>query len=255
MKTSIVIPAYNEEKRIGKTLENYCLFLKKKKIDFDIIVVLNNCSDSTLEVVKEAQKKHSEVSFLNFKRGGKGFAIIEGFKNSLSKKNNLIGFVDADMSTSPAAFYDLISKIDGFDGVIASRYIPGAIVKPKQSFRRIAISRIGNLIIRGLFFFPYRDTQCGAKLFKQRVIKRVVDKIGLTEWAFDVNLLYLCKINKFKIKEIPTIWEDKEGSKIKSRTPLLFFLGIIRLRVIYSPIEPIARQFKFVAHWLYKILK
>ena len=103
-KVSIIIPAHNEEKRIGRTLKEYISYFKRKKLNFQIIVVLNACSDNTLKIVK----KYKELEILNFKQGGKGFAIIEGFKKALKKKSNLIGFVDADMATPPVAFYDLI---------------------------------------------------------------------------------------------------------------------------------------------------
>ncbi|MEK6827619.1 MAG: glycosyltransferase, partial [Nanoarchaeota archaeon] len=97
---SIVIPAYNEEKRIGKILENYGAFFEKKKkgreiSDFEILIVINNTKDNTEEVVKKFAKKYSEIRFIRFEKGGKGFAITEGFKDALkNEKNKLIGFVD-----------------------------------------------------------------------------------------------------------------------------------------------------------------
>jgi dolichyl-phosphate beta-glucosyltransferase len=105
---SIVIPAYNEEKRIRNTLEEYYLFFKEKKNNgeiknFEMLVVLNACKDNTIEIVKEYQKKYQEIRFLDFEQGGKGFAITEGFKDALNRENDLIGFVDADMATSPIA--------------------------------------------------------------------------------------------------------------------------------------------------------
>ena len=89
-KLSIIIPAYNEEKRIGRTLESYSKFYenlkKKKRLDFEILVVLNACRDNTLKVVKSVQKKHKNIRFLDFVRGGKGFAVVEGFKYTLKEK-------------------------------------------------------------------------------------------------------------------------------------------------------------------------
>src|SRR3989344_8183585 len=110
MKISIIIPAYNEEKRIGRTLEEYLKFFsikkKQEKIrNFEILVVINNTKDRTEEIVKEKQKKCMELRYLNFKQGGKGFAITEGFKDALKRDNKLIGFVDADMSTSPEEYF------------------------------------------------------------------------------------------------------------------------------------------------------
>ena len=110
-RISIIIPAHNEEKRIGRILKKYSKFFREKKEFFVIIVVLNACKDNTLGVVKEFQKKFKEIKFLEFEQAGKGFAIIEGFKEALRKDFELIGFVDADMATPPEAFYALIENI------------------------------------------------------------------------------------------------------------------------------------------------
>jgi glycosyltransferase involved in cell wall biosynthesis len=251
MKVSIIIPAYNEEKRIGKTLEKYSNFfheLKKKKIlDFEILIIINNTNDKTEEIVKRFQKKFREIIFLNFKGGGKGFAIIKGFENALKRDNDLIGFVDADMATPPEAFYDLFKKSENYEGVIASRALKGA--KANFNFKRKITHKGFNFIVRSFFLFPYKDTQCGAKLFKRIVIKKITPELSLTKWAFDVNVLYLCKKNKFKIKELPTVWDNKDGSKITSlpKVSLQMFFGILRLRIIMSRFEPLARQIKFIA--------
>ncbi len=238
MKLSIIIPAYNEEKRIGRILEEYCKFFRNLKeegiLNFEILVVLNACKDNTLNVVKEFQIKFKEIKFLDFGQGGKGFAIIEGFKEVLKKDFELIGFVDADMATSPEAFYDLVKNIENYGGIIASRWIKGAKIY-KQTFKRKVLSRGFNFIVRSLFLIPYRDTQCGAKLFKRKVIEKITSDLTITQWAFDVNLLFLCKKNNFKVKEIPTVWEDKEESKINiAKTPFQMFSGVVRLRIIYS---------------------
>src|SRR3989344_5442103 len=99
VKLSIVIPAYNEEKRIGRTLDNYLNFFSKKIRNFEIIVVLNGCKDNTFDIVKRFIKKSNKIRYLIFKENiGKGGAIVEGFKTA---RGDLIGFVDADMATPP----------------------------------------------------------------------------------------------------------------------------------------------------------
>lgn len=248
-KTAIVIPAYNEENRIGKTLEEYAKFFETRKKmgemrEFEILVVLNACKDNTLRVVKEKQKKYHEIIFLNFERGGKGFAITEGFKDALRRDNDLIGFVDADMATPPEAFYDLIKNIGDFDGIIASRWMKNSVIKTKQTALRILTSRGFNFLVKSILLLPYKDTQCGAKLFKKKALEEVVNELGTTKWAFDIDLIYKLKRKGFRIKEIPTIWEDKRGSKLNIvKVPFQMFSSIIRLRLIYSPFNFVVRAY------------
>lgn len=248
-KITIIVPAYNEEKRIGETLEKYGQFFthlkKTKKLDAEILIVINNTQDKTEEIVQKYKKKYAIINYLNFKQGGKGFAITEGFRAALkNKKNSLMGFVDADMATSPQAYYDLIKNLDKFDGIIASRYVPGAKVNPRQTIKRVIVSRIYNLLIRILFLMNYRDTQCGAKIFRREVIEKTIESLGITQWAYDVDLLYQIKIKGFRIMEFPTIWSDKEYSKInlkKAGTNMV--LSVIRLRMLYSPAKDFIRLY------------
>jgi glycosyltransferase involved in cell wall biosynthesis len=234
MKLSIIVPAYNEEKRIGVTLKEYIEFFDEKlKKDYEILVVLNGCRDNTLEVVKKFKVKYVDVR----EAIGKGGAIVEGFR---AVEGDFIGYVDADNATPPRAFYDLYKNIKNNDGIIASRWIKGSKIGSKQPVSRRIASRGFNYMVRGLFGLNLNDTQCGAKLFKRDAIKKVVDKLGITRWAFDVDLLYLMKLKNFKIIEIPTEWAEPGGSRmnVKKTVPEMF-LSITRLRLIYSP-------FKFV---------
>lgn len=247
---SIIIPAHNEEKRISKTLENYGKFFKEKKNEkkinnFEIIVVINNTQDKTEGIVKKFFRKYPEIRCLNFKQGGKGFAIIEGFREALKGNPRLIGFIDGDMSTPPSAFYDLVKRIDGYDGIIGDRWNKKSIIK-KQTLIRRFVSRGYNLIIRTLFLFPYRDTQCGAKLFKKEIIEKNIHKLITSNWGFDVALLFcLRKETNAQIISVPTIWNDDKGSKINlKKIPLLMFLSAIRLRLIHSPFKNLVKLYR-----------
>lgn len=249
VKVSVVIPAHNEEKRIGKMLENYISYFRglkeKNLIDFEIITVLNACKDNTLKVVE--RYKLDELKILDFERGGKGFAIVEGFKEALNENSSLIGFVDADMSTPPNAFYGLIRHIGNYDGIIANRWDKRSDIQPKQNLLRRVLSRGYNLIIRTLFLFNYKDTQCGAKLFKRELIEKIYSEIGASEWGFDVNLLFYAKKEKARIKSIPTMWHDKEDSRVNlKRTPITMFLSAVRLRLIHSPFRFAVRAYKIL---------
>ena len=250
---SIIIPAYNEEKRIGRTLLDYSTYFQKLKNsniidDFEILVVLNGCKDNTLGIVKHFQEKFQEIRYLDYEESGKGFAIIKGFKDALTKAE-LIGFVDADMATPPSAFYDLIKKIWNYDGVIASRGLKKSVVK--TSFIRKLTNKGFNFVVRAILFLPYHDTQCGAKLFKNRTLRNIVNELGITRWTFDVDLLYRLKKKGFKVKELPTVWEDKKGSKVDLiKVPLLMFLAILRLRILNSPLKDFIRFYDKLPEWV-----
>jgi len=252
MKLSIVIPAYNEENRIKNTLDSYYNFFSKEfGKDFEIIVIVNGSDDTTQEVVKSLAFKYKQIKFKNFPdKIGKGGAIIEGFKIA---DGDLIGFVDADMATTSETFYDLIRNLGNYDGVVASRWIKGAKINRKQPISRRIASRGFNIIVRLLFNIRIRDTQCGAKLFTKNVVKSVVNDLGITQWGFDVDLLYLIKKRHFKIIEIPTVWNDKEGSKLKiGRTSWQMFLSVARLRLIYSRFRFIVNTYDKVHDYIYR---
>lgn len=260
-KVAIVIPAYNEEKRIVKTLEEYSNFLSDKKRkgeleDFELIVVCNACVDKTYQVSKNLSKKYKEIRVLDFKKGGKGFAIIEGFKDALKRENDLIGFVDADNATGVKYFYELIENIGSYGGIIASRYVRGSIILKKQRISRVLVSKVGNIIVRILFLFPYRDTQCGAKLFKRKAIEKVINKLGVSEWAFDIELLYQIEKEGFEIKELRTKWEDKTDSKLKlKKASIQVLFAILQLRISNSPFRDILKVVKPFSVIVWRIVR
>ncbi len=235
MKLSIVIPAYNEENRIGRTLEKYVLFSQKmkkeKNIDTEFPVVLNGCTDNTLSIVRDVQKKYAEIRIIDLKNAGKGFAVAAGFKDAVARDNDLIGFVDADMATKPEYFYELAQKINDADGIIASRYMKKSkIFPPRPGIKEWGRIIVYNPIIRLLFGMSYVDFQCGAKLFKRSVIEAIANKLTVRQWAFDVELLHLCKTNHFTIKEIPTVWYDQDDSKFNLKAGMCMIGRLFALR-------------------------
>jgi len=245
-RISIIMPAYNEEKRISRTLKEYISYFeglnKKKRLDYEILVVINNTTDRTEEIVKSFQKKSKRLRYLNLKRGGKGFAVIEGFKDALSRNNNFIGFVDADMATSPEEYAKLMFALRSKDGIIADRYKKESKVYPPATFRRLVVARIFNFLIRSIFFLPFKDTQCGAKIFKRKVIEEILPSLSMSQWAFDVELLYNMRVRGFKIISAPTEWIDREYSKINFlKAGPKMALGVLRLRILNSPLRKFIR--------------
>ena len=241
MKIRIIIPAHNEESRIEKTMRAYHLFFSQKqnKIkNFELVVVLNGCSDNTLHIVEtlKTELEHS-IAIINMIEAGKGLAIKTGFINSLEYDHDIIGFVDADMATAPEAFFDLIEKLEQHDGTIASRYMPGARIFPERPlYKRWGSRIVYEPFVRLLFGLSYYDLQCGAKIFKRPVIEIVHPHLTVTQWAFDVELLYLCKKYGFTVKEIPTVWHDQADSKLTLRGGLRMFVALFSVwqRHIFS---------------------
>jgi len=234
-KLSIIIPAHNEENRIEQTLHAYLGFFndikKQGKLETEIVVVLNGCADNTERVVRTIQKEWNNCILLNFKESGKGFAIKQGFLNALTRPSDIIGFVDADMATSPQAFFALFEHLHTADGVIASRYRVDSIIQPPRPWIKRWGSRIfyESLIIL-LFGIRYSDYQCGAKLFKRRVIEAVAPHLTVTQWAFDVELLFLCKKYGFHVIEAATEWYDKAGSKLRISSGFRMLANLVKLR-------------------------
>jgi glycosyltransferase involved in cell wall biosynthesis len=217
MKLSIVIPAYNEENRIERTLRTYHEFFVEKHMPFELVVVLNGCKDNTIGVVERVRKElaTNSIIIIDLPQAGKGLAIKAGFADALTRNNDLIGFVDADMATKPDAYYDLVVNLKDNDGIIASRYMPGAkISPPRPAYKRYGSKLIYEPLLWLLFGLSYYDFQCGAKLFKREVLQEVNPQLTVTQWAFDAELLYLCKKNGFTVIEIPTVWEDQAESKL-----------------------------------------
>ena len=245
-KICIVIPAYNEEKRIGKTLESYSKhfldLMKKVHLNFRILVVINNTKDRTEEIVKGYKKRHREIDYLNLKKGGKGYAVVEGFKKALKDDFDIIGFVDADMATPPQEYWKLIENLNNCDGVIADRYKRSSKIYPKPTMKRLIARKVFNIFARSILLLSFEDTQCGAKVFKRFPLESVISDLTMSQWAFDVDLLYSLKKKGFKIKSSPTIWTDKEYSKINFwKAGPWMALAIARLRLIHSPFKSFVR--------------
>ncbi len=237
MFLSIIIPAYNEEARIGTMLDRYISYFNERyRTDFEVIVVVNGSNDNTEAITNNYASRFPFIRVIVEPNAiGKGGAIIKGFK---AASGELVGFVDADCSTPPAAFDDLIKNIGDADCIIASRWLPGAIVEPKQPLKRRIASRVFNLIVSIFFNMKLTDTQCGAKIIKKGALLTILPYIGITRWAFDVDLLFQLKRNGFKIIEYPTIWQDTTGSKLRVlNASIEMLLAITRLRLIYSPLK------------------
>ena len=236
MRLSIVIPAHNEEARIGRMLDAYLpYFSQRYGRDVELIVVVNGTTDRTEQIVAKYAARFSILSVrVEPQRVGKGGALMLGFKVA---QGDYVGFVDADGATPPEAFDDLVGHIGDAGAIIASRWCPGARVSPHQPLARRIASRCFNGLTRLLFGLPLTDTQCGAKLMRRDALMEILPRLGITKWAFDVDLLFQFKRAGYRVTEIPTVWHDVEGSKLRvGRASAEMLIALTRLRLVYSPL-------------------
>jgi glycosyltransferase involved in cell wall biosynthesis len=252
----LLIPAYNEERRMEPVLRDYARHLRDHfPGPFQICVVLNGCRDDSLGVVRRVEAEFPEIRHVEFPDPiGKGGALIEGLK--LAGQADVVGYVDADGSTPPAAFLDLVQRIGEADCVIASRWLPGAVLHQSQTTRRQFASRCFHAIIQGLFWMNIRDTQCGAKAMRREVVEKIHSSLRIADMAFDINLLYSIKRAGYRILEVPTEWTDMAGSKVAlGRTSLTMFLSVVRIRLIYSPFYRWLRPLRPLEGYVYRRLR
>ena len=252
----LLIPAYNEEKRLEPVLREYAQYFQRHyEGKFQLVVVLNGCVDDTIGVVRRVAKEFSAISALEFPAPiGKGGALIEGLK--LAPLCDLIGYVDADGATAPPAFHDLVRKIGKADCAIGSRWVPGAVLHQLQSRKRRFASRLFHAVVQFFFWMDIRDTQCGAKLMRRAAVEKIHSSLRLADLAFDINLLYSLKKAGFRVVEVPTEWTDKIGSKVSFnlKTSLNILLSIVRLRLLYSPFYRLLRPLRPLETWVYTSL-
>jgi glycosyltransferase involved in cell wall biosynthesis len=252
----LLIPAYNEESRIEPVLRDYAQFLGAHYPGkLQIVVILNGCTDNTLGVVQKVAAEFPAVRAEEFKQPiGKGGALIEGLK--LAAHGELIGYVDADGATPPRAFLDLVKKMSDADCVVGSRWLPDSVIHQAQTGSRRFASRAFHLIVQVLFQLNIHDTQCGAKVMKREVVEKIHPFLRIADMAFDINLLVAIKRAGFRIREVPTEWTDKAGSKVVlARSSFTMFLSVVRIRLIYSPFYKFLRPLRPLEGWIYKKLR
>jgi dolichyl-phosphate beta-glucosyltransferase len=224
MNVSVVIPAYNEEKRITKTIDEIKSIFEKNGIKYEIIVVDDGSTDKTVEVCKEAGVK----VLRHEKNMGKGAAVKTGFMNA---ENDIIGFVDADGATYPESILKIIKNIGDYDIVIGSRRVKGSVIVIRQPIFRLIASRIFNIYVNFLFNLKIKDTQCGCKFMKAEVAKTLASEIKSNGFEFDVELLARAKRKNLKILEFPVKWKHIGGSKFNFKRSFDMFIYLFKLKI------------------------
>ncbi|MCK5022607.1 MAG: glycosyltransferase family 2 protein [Candidatus Aenigmarchaeota archaeon] len=212
MSITVVIPAYNEEKRLGNTLEEAIKFLRKNFTDYEIIVVDDFSYDKTSFVASKYKKQGCRV-LRNERNRGKGYSVRRGFLEA--KKENVL-FMDSDLATPIGELTKFMNHIKDFDIVIASRNMKESDIRVIQPKFRQFLGKVFPLVIRIFVVRGFKDTQCGFKLFRTKVAKKIASLQTLDGFAFDVEILYVAKKKGFRVKEVPVTWIDKKGSTVSA---------------------------------------
>ncbi len=229
---TIIIPAYNEEKRIGASLSALCNWIKESRTACKIIVVSDG-TDGTHSVSRRFGRKFPRtIEVLQYpERLGKGGAVLAG----LRKCHGAAIMFDADASVRPEQMPLLLSKIGKNDVVIASRRIKGAKIAGRYPFWRVGLSVLFNFYTRLVLGLAYADTQCGYKLFSARAV-RLLSSYPFTSkgYEWDVEVLLAAKKLGLRVVEIPIVWKYEEGGKARFKDLLDMVAGLVRLKLEYG---------------------
>jgi len=247
---SVIIPAYNEEKRLPKTLDKVKAYLEKENYNFEVIVVDDGSKDKTLEVTENLIKDWKDFKVIGYTPNrGKGFAVKTGM---LAARGEWRLLMDADNSTDiseveklaqwarPSHIKDRmpedgstdsgvisdsmpeggiplkgIPSAKGFEIIIGSRYLKKDSIKIKQPIGRRITSRLGNILIRVLLGIKMVDTQCGFKMFRAGTANEIFALQTIDRWGFDMEILAIAIKKGYEIKEVAVDWYDAEGSQLK----------------------------------------
>lgn len=234
---SIVIPVYNEEKRIPGNIEQIFKYFQNRPESTEFIFVNDGSKDRTADLLKEYQSKYMFEIIGYDQNRGKGYAVKQG---ALSSKGGWIIFFDIDLATPLDVFDDFIKNISGDDHVIiGSRRLENSKIEKSESkvrtFLGHGFTKISNLLVPEI-----KDFTCGFKCFSKKAVDTIFRRARISRWGFDTELLYIAKLNNLKIKQIPVRWKHDDQSKVKvvraifSSLKELFQMKFNQLRGFYK---------------------
>ncbi len=228
---SVVIPAFNEESRLGATLDRVYAYLAGQGRPFEVMVVDDGSTDGTVSLVEAHAAKNPMVRIvLNVTNRGKGFSVRHGVEEA---RGAYILFSDADLSTPIEDLEKLFPKLlnEGYAIAIGSRSIRGADVRVHQPWYRELMGKVYNKIVRFCTLRGFKDTQCGFKLFTAEAAKRIFAKQRIERFSFDVEALYLARKHGYRIAEVPVTWYDSPRSRVSiASDPMRMFLDVLKIR-------------------------
>lgn len=213
---SVVIPAFNEAKRIGETLRAIIDYLRANSPQSELIIVNDGSTDGTSDVVRKVFSKETTLPVLLLDHSvnrGKGAVVREGL---LATGKPIAVFSDADLSTPIAELPKIVEPIAAGDAdlVFGSRALDRTLIGNRQPWRREQGGRVFNLLVRIATGLPFWDTQCGFKAFRMAVCRQVIAAGTADGFGFDVELLFLAQRAGLRLREVPVRWNHCEGSKV-----------------------------------------
>jgi glycosyltransferase involved in cell wall biosynthesis len=226
---SIVIPAFNEERRLPGTLETLLAYVESRQFDFsEVIVVDDGSTDGTAALVQGLGDSRLRL-LRNPGNRGKGYAVRNGMLNA---RGDWVLFSDADLSTPIEELDRLSAEAEKSNArvVFGSRALDRSLVSVHQSMAREYAGRFFNLTMRMITGLAFEDTQCGFKLFEAAAAKEIFSRQKIDSFGFDVEALFIAKVRKIPAVEVAVRWANAEGTKVSTASGLKAFLDPIRVR-------------------------
>lgn len=230
---SVVIPAYNEEKRLPQTLDAVMSFLKKQPYASEVIVSDDGSEDRTVHLARACLGEFPHQVLTVLQNRGKGHAVRQGM---LAASGDYILFTDADLSTpieEVSRFLALLEKDQ--DVVIGSRALPDSQVEVRQNFLRETMGKVFNWVAQRWTFKGIHDSQCGFKCFRREAAQKLFALQKLDGFSFDVEVVYLAQKLGFRLQELPVIWRNSAQSRVQVLSdPFRMFLDVLKIRSLHS---------------------
>lgn len=211
---SIVIPAFNEERRLPKTLEQIAAYLHTLRLRTEIIVVDDGSTDGTAKLVEDYREKVPGLRLVsNGRNHGKGFSVRHGV---LEARGEIVLFSDADLSTPIEEADKLLGALreKGCDAAIGSRALDRSLIQVRQSAFRELAGKLFNVVVRWIAGIEFSDTQCGFKAFRRDRARIIFEQQRIEGFGFDPEILFLAKRHGLRVAEIPVRWAHDAGTKV-----------------------------------------
>jgi dolichyl-phosphate beta-glucosyltransferase len=215
VRLSIILPAYNEEARLEKSLRSAAEFAAGLDFPAEVLVVDDGSRDRTAEIAEELAAEWSCIRVVRHERNqGKGLAVRTGM---LAAGGEWSLFSDVDEAVPIQEVLRLLeaAEREGADAAIGTRYHPQSNIVRRQPWQRILVSRAGNLLIRALLLPGLKDTQCGFKLFRSATMQSVFARVTVRGFGFDLEVLAIARAWRRRIIEVPVTWVHGEGSTLR----------------------------------------